>query len=167
MGDVKLVMFQTCFEHRWSILYVYIYTFVNILSLKPWLYPSRSCCSPIKNGKPALWGASPPPRGINNRSNSDWVTRGLLTTRTAVLEGPERLKQCSGGRGVARESGNKMRNRGRAAMRGWSAWLHHQSCMRPGFEPNVTVWGFKRSNIVSPFSMRLGDHVNGGLVYRR
>ena len=41
----------------------------------------------------------------------------------------------------------------------------HQSCMRPGFEPRCSrVWGFQRSSIVSPFSIWLGDHINGSLV---
>ena len=31
----------------------------------------------------------------------------------------------------------------------------------------VPVWGFQKNSIVSPFSIGLGDHVNGGLIELR
>ena len=37
----------------------------------------------------------------------------------------------------------------------------------PGSSPAVTVWGFERNIILSPFTMWLGDHDNGGLVELR
>ena len=57
--------------------------------------------------------------------------------------------------------------------RGRAQWLHRapdclasHACV-PVSNPIVPVWGFLRSSIVSPFSMWLGDHVNGGLVELR
>ena len=37
----------------------------------------------------------------------------------------------------------------------------------PGSNPADPVWGFQRNILISPFSMWLSDHVNGGLVELR
>ena len=41
--------------------------------------------------------------------------------------------------------------------------LASHACV-PGSNPAVLTWGFQLNIIVSPFSISLGDHVNGGLV---
>ena len=64
--------------------------------------------------------------------------------------------------------------RGHGAMARAPDCLASHACV-PGLYPAVLMWGFQRNRIVSPFSMWLGDHVNGGLlvelrlrpVYRR
>ena len=48
-----------------------------------------------------------------------------------------------------------------------SPWLPRQSCTRPGFEPRWSCLGFCREISFFPFSVWLGDHVNGGLVELR
>ena len=44
--------------------------------------------------------------------------------------------------------------------------LTSHACV-PGSNPAVPMWGFQKNNIVSPLSMLLGDHFNGGLVELR
>ena len=56
--------------------------------------------------------------------------------------------------------------RGRDAMIRAPDCLASHVCI-PVSNPAVLVWGFQRSNIVSPFSMWLGDHVIGGLIELR
>ena len=56
--------------------------------------------------------------------------------------------------------------RGRGAMARAPDDLVSHVCV-PVSNPAVPVWGFRRTSIVSPFSMLLGDHVNGGVVELR
>ena len=96
---------------------------------------------------------------------ADWLTADAAKITSRDL--PQDNTRLAWGATKTRRGQNTPKTRrGRAAMARAPDCLASHACV-PGSNPAVPVCGFQRNNIVSPFLMWLGGHVNGGLVELR
>ena len=100
-------------------------------------------------------GEGAAPRMASAGSNQGIWKRGIIRMASAGSN------QAMGGKGQ-HPAWHLRKRRGRGAMgRAPDCQVSYDA------KPAVPLWGFQRNIRVFPYSMRLGDHVNGGLVVLR